>query len=86
MKNVIIFEMDFGVSENIDRTTNDLLKGWLINHHNLDVIVSSLCLEKTWSINIDCNFLKNEADKFKAQKLTEQLLKRFEIPYKIVEN
>ena len=31
-------------------------------------------------------FLKNEADKFKAQKLTEQLLKRFEIPYKIVEN
>ena len=56
MKNVIIFEMDFGVSENIDRTTNDLLKGWLINHHNLDVIVSSLCLEETWSINIDCNF------------------------------
>lgn len=44
MENVITFEMDFGVSEYIEKTTNDLIKGWLINHNKLDVVVSSLCL------------------------------------------
>lgn len=86
MENVIIFEMDFGVSENIDKTTKDLIKKWLIDYNNLDVVVSSLCLGEIWSISIDCIFLQNKADKFKAQKLTEQFLKRFEIPYRIVEN
>lgn len=83
MENVITFEMDFGVSEYIEKTTNDLIKGWLINHNKLDVVVSSLCLGDLWSISIDCHFLKNKNDILRVQQLTEQLLTRFEIPYKI---
>lgn len=83
MKKLITFEMNFEPGENIEDTTVKLLKGWLIDEHKFDVVVSSLYLGEVWSIVIDCYFIPNTEYMYRIQQLAEQLFKRFEIPYTV---
>lgn len=86
MEKVIVFEINSEVSEKIEEIILRLLNEWLIETHKLDVLISSLSLAKMWSLSIDCTYISSEADINNVQKLTEQLLRKLEIPYKIATN
>ena len=84
MKKVLTYLIDGDYLETRGDGLVILLKDWLA-HNNIDAVVSSLTLDKFGSLNIDYSF-DNAGDKERIKKLSEQLLKRFNITYEIEED
>lgn len=77
------FDIDSEYLESREELLTNTIKDWL-SENNIDSLVYTFILGEESNLIIDYSFDKN-ANEEKVLKLTEQILKRFNIKYKLHE-